>query len=52
MAPRNWPPTAEERAEAKMREATFLLVLRAWLLRKRTERMFETKHKAKRAEHE
>jgi hypothetical protein len=31
----SWPPTSEERAAAKMRDAAFLLLLRAWLLRER-----------------
>jgi len=39
VAPESWPPTDEQRAAAKMREAAFLLVLRAWLLRKRAERL-------------
>src|SRR5262249_25508494 len=31
-----WPTTDEERAAAKMSEASFVLVLRAWLLRTRS----------------
>ena len=30
-----WPPTSLERAGAKMREAAFLVMLRAWLLHRR-----------------
>jgi hypothetical protein len=42
--PGGWPPTDEQRAAAKMRDAAFVLVLRAWLLRKRAERVIaETK---------
>jgi len=37
LAPAGWPPTDDERAAAKMREAAFVLMLRAWLLRKRVE---------------
>ena len=37
MAPDGWPPKDHERAAAKMRDDAFVLVLRAWLLRKRAE---------------
>jgi len=37
--PAGWPPTDEEHAAAKMRDATFVLVLRTWLLQKRVERL-------------
>ena len=34
-----WPPTAEERAAAKMRDAAFLVALRARVMRRRVERL-------------
>ena len=39
MVPADWPPTRDERAAAKMRDAAFVLLLRAWLLQKRVERV-------------
>jgi len=39
VAPDAWPPSAQERAAARMRDAAFVIVLRAWLLRKRAEEL-------------
>jgi len=39
VAPEHWPPTDRERAAARMRDAAFVVVLRAWLLRRRAERL-------------
>jgi len=36
-----WPPSDEERAVAKMRDAAFIIALRAWLLRAHAEREVE-----------
>ncbi len=39
MVPDSWPPSAQERAAARMRDAAFVILLRAWLLRKRAEQL-------------
>jgi len=50
MVPESWPPTDDQRAAAKMRDAAFLLVLRAWLLRKRAERLTAETEDTRRAQ--
>ena len=39
MLPDSWPPSAQERAAARMVDAAFVILLRAWLLRKRAEQL-------------
>ena len=48
MRPVGWPPSDHERAAAKMRDAAFVVVLRAWLLRKRAERLLASAEDAAR----
>jgi len=36
-----WPPTNEEGAVAKMRDAAFVIALREWLVRRHAEREVE-----------